>query len=561
MAKRIFGSIDSFVETSETSLKLGRLVANFGFLRALLTYGDFDQFQIYCPTLENLRLLQTRLEATVDDRLLERVVLSHHFRLVEALGQTDFAAFHLSDWYWYLPKMARLRAAHSPYRFPLSAPIHSLGGADMPGKVRELADAPLEAGDSVFCTSTTGLTAFANYLDRAAGARRPRLDLMPLGVAEEYFEQRDRAAARERLDLRPDSFCLLYVGRLSVATKADLIPTLYLLERLRREAGVVAGRTVDWKLLIAGGGTPSDLDNLRLASEELGLAADVLLRPNVGDDEKLDLLATADVFISPVDNFQETFGISIIEAMAAGLPVVASDFDGYRDLVREGETGFRIPTLWGKPPEAIFDTFELLEANLSALAFAQGIALDQEVFFQRLRQLAGDAALRRRLGEAGRQVARREYAWQAVIARCDALWRELKAEAAGAAATSRRPPAKGGRCSFTEVFHNYPSAHLDPDTQVAATPLAHAVLAGRLPLPASYADISLLSSGELVAAILQAVGDHASTIRNIAKSVTASLGIPADYTAYRIGWLLKYGLLRVLKEYPVNNGHLEKPLP
>ena len=52
----------------------------------------------------------------------------------------------------------------------------------------------------------------------------------------------------------------------------------------------------------------------------------------------------ADVFVSPSDNIQETFGLAVLEAMASGLPVVASDWDGYRDLVADGETGFLVPT-------------------------------------------------------------------------------------------------------------------------------------------------------------------------------------------------------------------------
>ena len=52
----------------------------------------------------------------------------------------------------------------------------------------------------------------------------------------------------------------------------------------------------------------------------------------------------ADVFVSPSDNIQETFGLAVLEAMASGLPVVASDWDGYRDLVEDGQTGLLVPT-------------------------------------------------------------------------------------------------------------------------------------------------------------------------------------------------------------------------
>ena len=59
--------------------------------------------------------------------------------------------------------------------------------------------------------------------------------------------------------------------------------------------------------------------------------------------------AASDLFVSLSDNLQETFGITPVEAMAAGLPVVVSDWDGYKDTVVEGVTGYRVPT-WMPPP-------------------------------------------------------------------------------------------------------------------------------------------------------------------------------------------------------------------
>ena len=56
-------------------------------------------------------------------------------------------------------------------------------------------------------------------------------------------------------------------------------------------------------------------------------------------------LASSDIFISLSDNFQETFGITPLEGMASGLPVVVSDWDGYRDTVRDQIDGFTIPTI------------------------------------------------------------------------------------------------------------------------------------------------------------------------------------------------------------------------
>ena len=64
------------------------------------------------------------------------------------------------------------------------------------------------------------------------------------------------------------------------------------------------------------------------------------------EDIKRKALIACDLVLSLVDNIQETFGLSIAEAMAAGRPVVASDWDGYRDLIRNGIDGYLFPSCW-----------------------------------------------------------------------------------------------------------------------------------------------------------------------------------------------------------------------
>ena len=66
----------------------------------------------------------------------------------------------------------------------------------------------------------------------------------------------------------------------------------------------------------------------------------------VSEELKRQALSSADIALSLVDNTQETFGLAVAEAMAAGLPVVASNWNGYRDLVRHGVDGYLVPTRW-----------------------------------------------------------------------------------------------------------------------------------------------------------------------------------------------------------------------
>ena len=58
--------------------------------------------------------------------------------------------------------------------------------------------------------------------------------------------------------------------------------------------------------------------------------------------------SAADFFTSLSDNIQETFGLTPVEAMAAGLPIVITDWNGYRDTLEDGIQGIAIPTV--SPP-------------------------------------------------------------------------------------------------------------------------------------------------------------------------------------------------------------------
>src|SRR4051794_13282969 len=114
----------------------------------------------------------------------------------------------------------------------------------------------------------------------------------------------------------------------------------------------------------------------------------------VSDDERRDLLSRADVLCAPSLG-GESFGMVLLEAMAAGLPVVASDIPGYK-AVLPPEAGRLVP-----PGDA------------GALAGA-------------LRQLLDDGGLRARLGGAGRREAQR-YDWDAVVGEVVAVYERVLA--------------------------------------------------------------------------------------------------------------------------------------
>lgn len=106
--------------------------------------------------------------------------------------------------------------------------------------------------------------------------------------------------------------------------------------------------------------------------------------------------ATADVYCSPATG-GESFGVVLLEAMASGVPIVASRIPGYRDVVQDGNEGRLVPP---KNPQAIADTVIALLQN---------------------------TAERKRMGERGRESAK-NYAWDKVAKRVEEVYRRTLAK-------------------------------------------------------------------------------------------------------------------------------------
>jgi phosphatidylinositol alpha-mannosyltransferase len=204
---------------------------------------------------------------------------------------------------------------------------------------------------------------------------------------------------------------VLFVGRLE--PRKGLLDLLKAF-RLLRSAGCSC------RLLIIGTGPQEREARRYVLTRRLG---SVEFLGRVGDDEKAALYRTADVFVSPATG-RESFGIVLLEAMAAGTPVVCSDIHGYKGVVRRGREGILVPP---RKPKAI------------AAA---------------VMQLFGDPRLAAAMGEAGRERAE-TYSWERVTAKVENYYgfviRRLAAQGSlpegfhAAVPPSPRPP--GGSAS------------------------------------------------------------------------------------------------------------------
>jgi phosphatidylinositol alpha-mannosyltransferase len=168
---------------------------------------------------------------------------------------------------------------------------------------------------------------------------------------------------------------LLFVGRFE--SRKGLLELLKAYRLLRRTG-------CQCRLLVVGTGPQEREARRYLMTRKMG---GVEFLGRVSDDERDALFRTADVFVSPATG-RESFGIVLLEAMAAGAPIVCSDIHGYKGVVRRGREALLVPP---KKPKAI------------AAAVAQ---------------LLSDDDMRARMGDSGRARAE-EFSWERVTAKVD----------------------------------------------------------------------------------------------------------------------------------------------
>src|SRR5262249_34956062 len=152
-----------------------------------------------------------------------------------------------------------------------------------------------------------------------------------------------------------------------------------------------------------------------------------------------------------------------------------SDWDGYRDSVVDGETGFRVGTSWTRCDEdAIAATFLARDSLLDHRILAQSVVVDLAEYQQRIQLLIDRPALRRTMAVQSRRRAEQVFAWKRVIAQHEALWQEL-------ASRAKKEPRKSAasahdRPAFFDVFAGHASRIVDAATRVGITPDGRAAL-------------------------------------------------------------------------------------
>jgi len=340
---------------------------------------------------------------------------------------------------------------------------------------------PYKPYDAIICTSKAVVQTIENMfirmeemtnrslVSKVRVKRKIRLEHVPLGIDIEYFKPFDKTKCRKVFGFDKDEFIILWFGRFSDLFKADLFPLLQVFKRL-----IENNRDRKLRLVLAGS-QESGIDYAgKIYSEaaHMGIEEYVRVVFNREIENRAELYSACDIFTSPIDNVQETFGLTPIEAMACGVPQVVSDWDGYRDTVVNDETGFLIKTVWTNCMDDVAG-YDFLPSNVTRRQMLQrhlqvrSVVVDQDDYFEKMQYLIDNPNVLSVFGAASRRRAVCYFSLCNAVKKTEELWAELMniSRHYSSDFSSVNVPM----LDYCHDFSNYPTIMLDDRARFCAT--------------------------------------------------------------------------------------------
>lgn len=342
------------------------------------------------------------------------------------------------------PSIARsswLRRYLPQRSYSLCGITHTISSDSSMDLLSDIFTSPIQPWDALICTSKAVRSSVDHLLESwreyyssrfgvAIATPQFELPVIPLGIHTQDFTYSDDDKARIKkkwhieLNIPEDAIIVLFVGRLSFHAKAHPGVMYQALERATNASGKRVA-------LVQAGWFANDYiaDALKQSAQTLSPSVQHVFVDGRKEDVRKEIWAMADIFTSLSDNIQETFGLTPVEAMAAGLPVVITDWNGYRDSVTHGEEGFLIPTIAPAPGIGKdfayryvhgVDNYDLYIGNTTHV-----VSVDINACSEALTRLLENPILRQEMGNRGKRRTQSMFDWKHIIKRYQELWEEL----------------------------------------------------------------------------------------------------------------------------------------
>lgn len=208
------------------------------------------------------------------------------------------------------------------------------------------------------------------------------IQLVHDGIDTAIFKKKEDTNYRQKLDIDNNAVVITFVGRLIYAKGVqDLISAFAKIQDTAPEIKV---------LIVGHGPYRANLENL---AYQIDCASSILFLGQKNQDEVIDVLSVTDIFVNP--SYSEGLGISVMEAASIGLPIIATDVGGTREIITTDKTGILVK------------------------------ARDVGQLAEELCSLRANAELREKLGKNARILAERKFNWDKITGEYIKLYTSL----------------------------------------------------------------------------------------------------------------------------------------
>lgn len=439
----------------------GRHVAIESWILALIDYGTYDEYHFYVSNFEIDKAISRLQGWLIINPNFKKVKIFRLKDLIHNIKNLEYFAFHNPDQLPNINKLINIRNKYSTNLFPVTGGHHALSyGSSFDEFKRGFLDEYCFY-DGIVCTSEASkkviknmITQIKKFYDRRSIKINTDIPLyrIPLGVdSENTFFPREKKVLRKFLRLPEEGTIFLWMGRLSEVDKADLSILLRVFSKL-----ITKNKNLPVYLVIAGD------DKYNYSQQILSLVSLYKLSNAVIVITSIPYLipplyyAACDVFLSPVDSLQESFGLSLLEAMASGLPVIASDWNGYKDIIKNNETGYLVKTIWGNVgrEESSLSSFDNWIDQHYYLS--QSIVVDDNELLYYMQLLLTNEKLRKKMSDLSRKRAMEIFNWKGIIRKYEEMWSELN-NIKDKMSIFYKQNQEDDSFSYNQLFSHYPT--------------------------------------------------------------------------------------------------------
>jgi D-inositol-3-phosphate glycosyltransferase len=399
----IFGGVDSGGQNVYVG-QLAKHLAAIGYHVDVFTRRDSEHLPEVVEWHHGVRIIHVPAGPPVQlpkEKLLPYMEEFTAFVLEQCRHHSSYDLIHANFW------MSALVAANikQAIGIPFVVTFHALGrvrrlhqGTDdhFPDERFAIEDRIVQEADHIIAECPQD----REDLVRLYQANADRITIIPCGFDAAEFWSINKTHARLTLGLSPDEFIILQLGRMVPRKGVDTV--------IRGFAHLLKQKSMAARLLIVGGEAETidpkltpEIGRLRAIAQELGIASRVMFVGRKGREVLKYYYSAADVFVTTP--WYEPFGITPLESMACGTPVIGSDVGGIKFTVKDGETGYLVPP---NTPELLADRLIHLHDN------------------PQLGNLLGRQAIRR---------SHDHFTWQKVTSAVAALYEEVLADGCTAA--------------------------------------------------------------------------------------------------------------------------------